>query len=478
MKKIILILVVALFAIAGWVGATYLIGGKVEQRYQEGIARLEQWGPFQLTSQSYQRGFLSSRGRTLLAFTVPVPADEGGEVETRLLRLTLEHRLHHGPLPVSAGGFNLAPQLARIETRLVDASFSGGDESELLAEWPGLGEISLLTGIDFDGGGRGRLSIPAFEKTVEKEQLTLRWGGMRSDTKFSKNLATLSGDLELSGLQVTAKDGRMQWDGGHADFDLHESFPMVYLGRYRADSGPLELAFEQPGKGHKKLRIEGFGVDSLASQEGDTVEYLQSLKVAKIVVDDAGYGPGEVEVAVRGLDGEVLSQYQQDVLKVYGQESLDPEVIGLQMIQVYLRLLTGLAEGSPEIEFSKLQFTTPEGDFSGSLRLKLHGEAGQVPADVPALLQKLEGQAQLTADESLVRKVMSGVIAHEMKTVRRNLDMPPVSDDEMTAQAGQAVEQQLEVLIGQQFIERNASKLRSKAQFDRGELKVNGRQLM
>lgn len=473
MKKIVLILVIILIGLAGWAGATYLIGGQVEQRYREGITLLEQWGPFRLTSESYERGFLSSRGRTLLELSVPVPAEEKGEVETKFLRLTLEHQLRHGPLPVGAG---MAPQLACIETRLVEASF--GEGGELLEEMPWLDKVSLQTNIGFDGGGRGRLLIPAFEKSVEEQQLTASWGGMKSDIKFSANLANLAGDIELSELKLTAKDGRLQWEGARAEFDFHEAFPMVYLGRYQADSGPLELTFDEPGKGRRNLRVEGFAVDSLASQSGETVDYLQKLKVAEVTVDDAGYGPGELEVAARGLDGEVLSRYQQDMLGVYGQESLDPEVIGLQMMQVYLRLLSGLAEGSPEIEVSKLQFVTPKGNVSGSLWLKLHGETGQVPGDVAALLQKLEGQAQVAADENLVRTVLSGMVAQQLKNALRQQDLPLPTDEELAAMAGSQIEQQLESLIGQQFIERSGGKLRCQAVLKGGELTVNGQRLM
>ena len=471
MKKIVLILVIVLIGIAGWAGATYLIGGQVEQHYRDGITRFEQWGPLKLTPESYQRGFLSSKARTLMELSVPVPAEEEGEVETETLRLTLETKLQHGPLPVGAG---IAPKLACIETRLVVASIG---EDDLLAKLPWLGEITDRSSIGFSGGGRSRLVVPAFEKTVEEEQLTISWGGLRLDSEFSANLGELSGDLELAGLQLTAEDGGLQWDGAKADFDLHESFPMVYLGSFQTSSGPFELDFNEAGK-RQKVRLEGIAVDYLASQNGSTVEYLETLKVEKVDLNDDGYGPGELEISVRGLDGEVLSQYQKDVLEVYGQESFDSEVIGLQMMQVYLRLLSGLAEGTPEIEFRKLQFATPKGDFSGNLRLKLHGEPGLELNNVSALLQKVEGQAQLTADESLVRTVMTGMLAQEMKKAFQQQEMPQPSDEEIAIMAGSQVEQQLEALIGQQFIERSDGKFRCQAVFKDGQLKVNGQRMM
>lgn len=480
MKKFIIAIVIALTGIAVWAGATYVIGGQVEQHYQDHIARFAQWGPLHMTIESYERGFLSSQGRTLMEFRVPVPAKEEGEIETKTLKLTLEHQVCNGPLPFGSGNFSLMPKLARIETRLVAASLLGedGEGNDLLVKLPWLAEIYDLASISLSGRGRDQLVIPAIEQTIEEEQLSINWGGLQSDVGFAQDMSNLAGNVMLSSLQLTADEGRMEWDGARVDFDLHEAFPLVYLGRYQVDSGLLEMGFNESGKGRQKLRVEGFAIDSQASQNGATVEYLQTLKVAKVAVNEAGYGPGVLEVAARGLDGEVLSRYQQDMLGVYDQELLDPEAVGMQMMQVYLRLLNGLAEGSPEIEFSKLQLATPNGDFTGNLYLKLNGEAGQELNNVPALLQKLEGKAQITTDESLVRSVMTGLIAQQMKNAYRQRDLASPTDEELAARAASQVQQTLEVLIGQQFIERSEGKLRCKAVFDRGELKVNGQRLM
>lgn len=475
MKKIIVFLIIILLVIAGWACATYLVGGQVEKHYRDHLARFEKWGPVQLTSESYQRGFLSSKGRTLVELSVPAPAGEEGEVETKTLKLTLEHRICNGPLPVGAGSFSLAPKLAHIETRLVAAA---AGEEDLLAKLPWLGEIKDVSTISLSGRGRDRLLVPGLETTIEEEQLTINWGGLSGDTEFSMDLKELAGKLEIAALNMKDDEGSLQWDGARIDFDLYEAFPLVYLGTYQSSFGPLELDFATPGKGRKKVRVEGVAIDSQASQNASTVEYLQTFKVARVDVDDAGYGPGELELALRGLDGEVLSRYQQDALGIYEQESFDPESMGLYMMQVYMRLLSGMIKGSPEIELRKLQIATPEGDFSGKLRLKLHGSEDLEPGNMPALLQQLEGQAQVTVDEKLVKTVLIGMISQQIKNAYRQQDLSLPTDEEIAAQAAQQVEQQLEALIGQQFIERSEGKLQSKAVLNRGELKVNGNRLM
>ncbi len=475
MKKIVVILVIVVLGIAGWAGATYLVGGQVEKHYRDHLSRFEKWGPVQLTSVSYQRGFLSSVGRTLVELSVPGPAGEEGEIETKTLQLTLEHRICNGPLPVGSGSFSLEPKLALIETRLVGATAGGED---LLAELPWLGEIIDVTTVSLGGRGRDRLMVPGLEKTIEEEQLSIAWGGMQGDTEFSLDLTELAGNIEIASLKMKDDEGSLQWDGAQVDFDLYEAFPMVYLGNYKSSFAPLELDFKPSGKERKKVRVEGIVVESLASQNALTVEYLQTLKVAKVDVNDAGYGPGELELALRGLDGEVLSQYQQDALGIYERESFDPESMGLYMMQVYMRLFSGMIKGSPELELRKLQIATSEGDFSGKLRLKLNGSEDLEPGNMPALLQHLEGEAQVRVDEKLVRAVLTGMITQQMKKAYRQQGISLPSDEVITVQAGQQVEQQLEGLIGQQLIVRSEGKLQSKAVLNRGELKVNGKRLM
>jgi uncharacterized protein YdgA (DUF945 family) len=73
---------------------------------------------------------------------------------------------------------------------------------------------------------------------------------------------------------------------------------------------------------------------------------------------------------------------------------------------------------------------------------------------------------------------MTGLIAQQMKNAYRQRDLASPTDEELAARAASQVQQTLEVLIGQQFIERSEGKLRCKAVFDRGELKVNGQRLM
>jgi uncharacterized protein YdgA (DUF945 family) len=483
-KKLIIAVLIVLVGASGWAGATYVIGGQAEKRYLASLDQVERLGPFQLTNQSYERGFLSSRARTVLEFTVPDPSasqDQDQETGEKSLNLTFEHTFRHGPLPAGRtpdGEFRLEPMLALVETRLVGVS--AGDQllDEVLAEIPQLGKSYAFTIIGLGGGGNSRLSVPAFEKTDEEKDFAITCDGLTLDAQFSRGLDEFSGSFALPSLKVWMKDGHLLWEGISGSFDMNEAFAGVFLGNSDVRLDTVEIAFADPKCGsNKKIEVKNLEIGSQSSREGSNVNGSQSINVSGVTVDGETYGPGLLEVEVRKIDGEALSRYQADMLKAY-RETSDPEEMVIRVLPIYTRLFAELSEGSPEIELRRLQFSTPMGDFDGNARLKLHGEEGLNLDGLESLMKNLEAEANATADEKLVRAVLSSRIEERMMTARDQGDFPMFPDEKIRELAGNQVDIQLEALAQQKFLVRDKGKLKSHAVFNRGELVVNEQQLL
>lgn len=483
MKKLIIAVLIVLVGAAGWAGATYVIGGQVEKRYLASLDQVERLGPFQLTNQSYERGFLSSRARTVLEFTVPDPSasqDEDQETAKKSLNLTFEHTFRHGPLPAGRtpdGGFTLAPMLTLVETRLVGVCAGDQILDKVLAEIPQLGKSYAFTIIGLGGGGSSRLSVPAFEKTDEEKDFAITCGGVTLDAQFSRGLEEFAGSFALPGLQVRMEDGHLLWDGISGSFDMSEAFAGVYLGSSDVQLNTMQIAFTDPEGGNQGIVIKGLEIGSESSREGSTVKGFQSVKLSGITIDGETFGPGLMEMEIRKFDGEAFSRYQADMLQAYREVS-DPEEMVIRILPIYTRFFTELSKGSPEIELRRLQFSTPMGEFDGSARLKLHGEEGLELGDLGSLMKNLEAEAKVKADENLVRAVLASSIEERMKTARDQGDFPSFPDEKISELAGQQVDIQLEALAQQKYLVRNNGKLSSHAVFNRGELVVNGQQLL
>ncbi len=114
-------------AAIGYTGASWTLGQQIEQRYADEYGRaLPMLGTDDVVSHEYERGWFTSVGRTVIEFEVPeelfgsqnespeTPAASEADAEARFrtVRLHLEDRVRHGPLP----GWRIAA--ATVESRL------------------------------------------------------------------------------------------------------------------------------------------------------------------------------------------------------------------------------------------------------------------------------------------------------------------------------------------------------------------------
>ena len=484
MKKLIIAIVIVVICVAGWAGATYIVGGQVESRYSALLDQYGQYGGWQWSSQSYERGFLTSRARTVLELPMPKAVEQNQDVPQEPLRLTFEHILHHGPLPAGNtpdGKFSMTPILAWVETRLVDVSPSDESLDETVKKLPQLRESYAFTVVGLDGGGASRLMIPAFEQTLKQDdgEFTFSWDGLTVNSQFSKDMEAISGECSLPRIQVRMKDGGMAWDGIHANFDLTQAFPMVYVGDFAMHLGGMQMNFQDPqGNNEREVSMKGLDFTSQSVREGSTVRYDQAIKLAAFTVGDETYGPGLMEVTTSNLDGEAVSRFQSDIQQMSQAGAIyTPEDITARLLPVYIQFLTDLAKSSPEIDFRRVQFATPRGNLDGSVRVKLHGEDGVVFNDPQSWAKNLEAAAQLTIDEGLVRSMMASDLEKDFKLAREQGNLPDFSDEEIGNLIQQQIDGQIEAMAAQNLLLRENGQLKSQATFNRGELVVNERAL-
>jgi uncharacterized protein YdgA (DUF945 family) len=90
------VLVVLSFGI--WTAATYWFGTKTEQRYHALLKQASQYQYFKLVNESYSRGFLGSKARTVVEFHPPPGTATGDQP----FQFKLDHEITHGHLSSTA----------------------------------------------------------------------------------------------------------------------------------------------------------------------------------------------------------------------------------------------------------------------------------------------------------------------------------------------------------------------------------------
>jgi len=482
MKKSWILIVVVLLFIVGWAGATYVVSDRVEKQYFGLLKQYRQWGPVTLTNQSYQRGFLSTRAETLVEMTVPkAGSEEGQEPTTETLQMVLEHTMHHGPLSFGGppGHVSFSPALATVETRLVRVVTGDGDQAfeNLLQEIPELKESVSFARVGFDGATNGLLQIPPFEKRDDDGQFL--WGGVTFTTEYAPRAKTLVGTFDMPRMEFRKAGGGMRWSGIHGQFDLVEAFPMLFVGTSKMVFGPMAVTQSKQPEGESTVfELQEIELASDSRCEGTLVHINQTMKLDGASFDGKVYGPLLFDVEMKNLDGQVLSDFQQQIQSVYREaDSFMPEVLVAKVLPMYGELFTKLLAGNPELNVKRLYVATPMGEAEGTFRLKLAGLQGVDPQDPAALmkcLQHIDSAADAAVDESLVRGILVSSLKSSLQKAGDGTARQPVGDKEIEGMVDQQLAGQLEALVAQHFIVREGKKIKSSATFNHGELVVNG----
>ncbi len=484
MKKIAVLAVVVLACVLGWVGATSVVGGKVEKYYFGLLEQYGQWGPLTLTNQRYDRGFLRSHAETVLEVTIPGSgSDQDQEPTEETLQLVFEHTMHHGPFPFGPdleGQSSLSPALALVETRLIGISPDDEELEELLAEIPELKDSIALLKVGFSGRTNGRLQVPPFEK--EREDTRISCGGLTVTTDYNPGDKTLLGMIDLPKMQIRVADRSMAWNGVRGEYDMVEALPLLYVGASKVVFGAMDMTVPGESAGETQvIQVQEFEVTGDSGIEGKLVHFNQSMTFNGLTFDDQTYGPLLIDMEAKNLDAMALSEMQQQMQVIYqGANNFDPDELAAKVIPLYSDLLMKLLAGSPELNVSRLHVATPMGLADGTFRMKFSGQGG-VPVDNPfALLQQLqylESAIDVAVDESLIRGIVGESLRNDLQADRKGETSTEISDEEIELLVDQQLGSQLDMLLSQNFIIRDGEKIKSSATFNRGELVVNGQLL-
>lgn len=472
MKKLVILVGLVLLCAVGWAGATYVVGGQVESRYLGLLDQYQQSGPFTLSSQGYERGFLGATARTSLEIAVPKGVAGAPDQGVERLQLVFEHRLHHGPLPFGAA--LMAPALVRGETRLVGVSPGEEDFAQLLAAIPALADSVASFSVAFDGTTRSQVRVPGFVHQLD--ELRIDWSGFLADSEIGPGGKTLLGSFEMPQLDIQLPAGAISWAGLSGRFDLHETLPLLYVGSSTVESGAIDIDLSDAQSGEQKtVQMKGFEVALDSSFDGKLAGFSQTMTLAGITLDGDTFGPGVCAVEVNNLDGQMLSGFQGQVRDLsLNATDLGPEELLAQLLPLYTRLFEKLVEGSPELNIKQLSFATPLGAVEGKLLVKLAGHPGLALDDPAVLLGYLEADADLSVAQALVDAVMGNSLISELQAAREQGTLPQYSDAEIAALAERQLGTQIEGLLAQNFIVREGRNLRASASFNRGEFVLNG----
>ncbi len=484
MKRVVSILIVLVFsATALFAGTTFWLGGQAKQKYHDILRQASQSTYIHLANESYNRGFLRSKARTVVK--IPdlrgKPSGDAQKEWEPLLELTLVHDIQHGPFSLgesSDGKRQLKPALAVIETGIEFSPGSQAKMKEICSELPEIASIKNHTTLSLAGHGETRLIIPPLNRTVGKdERVTVNWKGLIANMAFSADLKGFTGSVSAPNLQAAGNDAAIKMKGMASTFDTHEGINGLFLGDASFDLAHLEFAEKKNGQ-RKQFSMDGLKMRTSSKALTDTVDYSMTVQIDRMMTDDTPYGPGGCELELRKLDAATLAKLQHVFQELQAQlPKRSPQEINQMMVAKYVEILPELVKKSPEIEITRLTLKTADGDFWGRAKIVFDGTNAAAISNPLFLLSAVTAHAELTIADGLLQRMYKSSHEKEIMAAIKQGRREPLSDEQIQTLASAECKKRLEALMAQNILMYEGGLYKASADYQQGRVTLNGRPL-
>jgi uncharacterized protein YdgA (DUF945 family) len=473
---VLVCLVGALFA-----GATFWFGMRAEQQYRYTLQQASQSPYIRLSNETYNRGFFQSKART----TVRIPdfsrgpgAGLGKEGDD-LARFTLVHVIRHGPLPLwtsPEGKRELKPVLAIIETWIELSPETRGELKEVFDELPEIASMKNYTTLSLTGDGETQLVMPPLQKKVGKDKkVAFIWEGLTGNVAFSADFKKFRGAVSGPGFEAVGDDGDLKLTNLESTFEMHEDIHGLFLGDATFGLSQVGVV-EKKEQGETRFSMRGFKMESSSKAVTDTVNYAMSMQVDQVMADGTPYGPGGYDLEVRKLDAAALARLQkiyQELQPEFSQRS--PSEINQMVLAKYAEILPELLKKSPEIEFTRVSFTTSDGDFLGKAKITVDGTNAAALVNPLFLLGAVRAHVELSVTDRLLQTIIQSTYKKDITEAVKQGERAALSEAEIESLAATKSQKRLEMLLEKNILLCEDGSYNASADYQAGVVTLNGR---
>jgi len=390
-KKGLLIIVVLVVLVAAAAGLPYWFGMQAETAYQAMLNNSTQSGDLTVTQNRFERGWLESTADTTFAVT-------GTPVTISVL-----HRISHGPLPLG-DEFELQPVLARVKSQVTVA---------LPASLPKMPTINGKTTVYLAGNSQTTLDMPA-AKGAGKDGTTLDWKGLNGSFETSADFRNTKGSLTAPMLAVTSDGKAFSFNKVRITIDQQK-------GASGFDVGTTNLAMDKltVDSGGENTTIDGLSVTTNTKEAGSNLESGASLQFRTVSAGDTQQGPGQINIQIRKLDIPTLTKFRNDI-QAMRKQKMPQEQANMMMLGKTLELLGNLAKKSPELEITKLNLKTADGEVTGKAKFVLDGTQLDVSGNPMLMLRALSGEGEVSLPDGLVRLLARDDVKRDIEALKKS----------------------------------------------------------
>jgi uncharacterized protein YdgA (DUF945 family) len=452
MKKL---LALFLLIVALSIAAPGILGMQAESRYDAVVAQLQAAG-YRVADRTYARGWFSSSAR--LQLEVPLPEHHAGDRTPP--RVMIKTRAVHGPF---LGDLERPFGLARLDSEV------WLDSAPLIV---GDGTAPVRTHVGFFGAARTSVAVPARQVTLE--------GGGRLETaavagaiEFGAGEHLAVGELGMPFASLQADDGvAARIDALKLALDLRRGPGDLPVGTWRLSVGGVSVEAAAQGQA---FRLDGFEVSGSSAVRDGAIDVAADYALRSVVAEGKTYGPFDLRLAARGLDVDAIARIQsagEDAAAAGATVEERSQALGIAL----LANADALLARDPSLALERLTLDLPDGRVTASFELRSIGLKVAQLRNPEAAMQGVQAKAALRMPEVVLDALLRQQGRQRLAALAEaeGEDEPPPAE-EVEEVAEQYAAQQIEALIAQQILVRDAGAVSLAAELRNGLLTVNGK---
>ncbi len=406
----------------------YYMGIKAKQTLDKQHALLQDSVFLEVVGHQYQRGWFSSEETTSVRLKPSVVAAYKSMLPESLRdyvgkTVTYTNHIYHGPFP----RFQYFGR-AYVETEF---QFSAEVKNELTRFFKEQPPVVLRNQLNFSGGGRVNLTVPAFDYS-ELSGIKINWQGLNYSIDYQDEFSNYLASASAPGLTITLADkGKAFFKELNVHSDNRLGQTGASLGKNTLTLGQLHVswsesvdyyinlnelvsmlsnvqvgAFINPrGKiGPAKLELNQLTFMTDVQEQGEFLSWNMETRFDQLAYDKDVYGPMQVKVAASHFEGKSFIALVNK-LKEIATQNLDAQQAREAMITAAKTEGLGFLTNSPQINIESFKLQMPSGLLDVHGTFALNDVKAEELNDFLKLMRKvdinMEGYVPQAALESL-----------------------------------------------------------------------------
>ncbi len=491
MRKVIATVIVLLILVLGVLpyGMGLLAKSSLEKFYKDLPAGL----PFTVAVKNYRMGWFSSEADLEIKFKnanqqaqfkkLAYETDAQGNMTTP--RWVIRDHVQHGPILISRDFNNKVHwDLGRayVYTRLIFDENTADVVKKYLGDLPVVHSSTLITLTGkFDGFSE------IFPIKFKKDNYSVDWQGMQHKGVYTVGFTKLQGTLSVLPLQVTGPDFNLSSGNLVANFDGKLDKKLNIM----TGTSSFDLPNFTIHADNHDVVIQNLQVNNEQSISSNLLSGNFKAAVAKVIVNNQTYGPGQLDFNIKKLDAKAYSQLLQAMNKINDDQDLSLQQKNAEMMMLIPSAFKIIAQGAA-FSVNNLKLNTPSGlvSLQGNITFP---EMKEPPKNMIAAIQQL--QKSVTANVSLqlpgnlvqsmlttqalanlkLQSSQSSAAPSSPSTGDSNGDQTNTAAQDPQQQASQQAQAKLANLVAQGWLVKDGDQYKLDASYKQGKITINGK---